>query len=47
MRASTKHAKASHRELQHTPEQHAAIHQHDRNMIVVAGAGSGKTRVFG
>lgn len=29
-----------------TPEQHAAVHIHDKNLIVVAGAGSGKTRVL-
>ena len=29
-----------------TPEQKAAIHTHDRNLIVVAGAGSGKTFVL-
>jgi ATP-dependent helicase/nuclease subunit A len=29
-----------------TPEQHAAIFTHDRNLIVTAGAGSGKTRVL-
>lgn len=29
-----------------TPEQHAAIHTHDRNLVVVAGAGSGKTFVL-
>lgn len=29
-----------------TSEQHAAIHTHDRNLIVVAGAGSGKTFVL-
>ncbi len=29
-----------------TPEQHAAIYTHDRSLIVVAGAGSGKTRVL-
>ena len=32
--------------MQATPEQYAAIHQHDKNLIVVAGAGSGKTRVL-
>lgn len=29
-----------------TSDQHAAIYTHDRNLIVVAGAGSGKTRVL-
>lgn len=29
-----------------SPEQHAAIYTHDRNLIVVAGAGSGKTYVL-
>ncbi len=29
-----------------TPEQHAAVYTHDRNLIVVAGAGSGKTYVL-
>lgn len=29
-----------------TAEQHAAIYLHDRNLIVVAGAGSGKTHVL-
>lgn len=32
--------------MQHTDEQHAAIHNHDENLLVVAGAGSGKTRVL-
>ena len=32
--------------MQATPEQHDAIHIHDKNLIVVAGAGSGKTRVL-
>lgn len=32
--------------MQPTPEQHDAIHLHDKNLIVVAGAGSGKTRVL-
>lgn len=32
--------------MQPTPEQHDAIHIHDKNLIVVAGAGSGKTRVL-
>lgn len=32
--------------MQATSEQHDAIHIHDRNLIVVAGAGSGKTRVL-
>jgi ATP-dependent helicase/nuclease subunit A len=32
--------------MQPTPEQHAAIETLDRNLIVVAGAGSGKTRVL-
>src|SRR5262249_40637573 len=30
----------------HTPEQHDAVHILDRNLIVTAGAGSGKTRVL-
>ena len=29
-----------------SPEQNAAIHTHDRNLVVVAGAGSGKTFVL-
>ena len=29
-----------------TPHQHEAIYTHDRNLIVVAGAGSGKTFVL-
>ena len=29
-----------------TPQQHAAIHIQDKNLLVVAGAGSGKTRVL-
>lgn len=29
-----------------TPAQHRAIYEHDKNLIVVAGAGSGKTRVL-
>lgn len=32
--------------MQPTPEQHDAIHIHNKNLIVVAGAGSGKTRVL-
>lgn len=32
--------------MQATPEQYEAIHTHDKNLIVVAGAGSGKTRVL-
>jgi len=32
--------------MQATREQDAAIHIHDKNLIVVAGAGSGKTRVL-
>lgn len=32
--------------MQPTKEQHAAIHIHDQNLIVVAGAGSGKTRIL-
>ena len=32
--------------MQPTPEQRAAIHTQDKNLIVVAGAGSGKTRVL-
>lgn len=32
--------------MQPTPAQHTAIHTHDRGLIVVAGAGSGKTRVL-
>ena len=32
--------------MQPTPEQSAAIHISDKNLIVVAGAGSGKTRVL-
>ena len=32
--------------LQPTEEQASAIHTHDKNLIVVAGAGSGKTRVL-
>jgi len=32
--------------MQPTPEQHDAIHIHKQNLIVVAGAGSGKTRVL-
>lgn len=46
MGASTTRASASNRGLQHTKQQYAAIHQHDKNLIVVAGAGSGKTRVL-
>ncbi|MCY4145248.1 MAG: UvrD-helicase domain-containing protein [Chloroflexi bacterium] len=32
--------------MQPTSEQRAAIHTHDKNLIVVAGAGSGKTRIL-
>ena len=32
--------------MQHTSEQHDAIHIQDKNLLVVAGAGSGKTRVL-
>ena len=32
--------------MEHTREQHNAIHISDKNLIVVAGAGSGKTRVL-
>lgn len=32
--------------MQHTLQQRDAIHLHDSNLIVVAGAGSGKTRVL-
>jgi ATP-dependent helicase/nuclease subunit A len=32
--------------MQPTPEQRDAIHIHNKNLIVVAGAGSGKTRVL-
>lgn len=32
--------------MQPTPEQQCAIETHDKNLIVVAGAGSGKTRVL-
>ncbi|MBA3874964.1 MAG: UvrD-helicase domain-containing protein, partial [Anaerolineae bacterium] len=32
--------------LQLTPNQHTAIYEHERNLIVVAGAGSGKTFVL-
>ncbi|MBZ0276782.1 MAG: UvrD-helicase domain-containing protein, partial [Anaerolineae bacterium] len=32
--------------MQPTSQQQTAIHTHDRNLIVVAGAGSGKTRVL-
>ena len=32
--------------MQFTGEQRAAVHIHDKNLIVVAGAGSGKTRVL-
>ncbi len=32
--------------MQPTSEQQAAIHIHDKNLIVVAGAGSGKTRIL-
>ena len=42
----TSRAMASQRGMQPTGEQRAAIHRHDKNMIVVAGAGSGKTRVL-
>jgi len=33
-------------EVRFTAEQRAAVHIHDKNLIVVAGAGSGKTRVL-
>lgn len=33
-------------QMQFTAEQYAAVHIHDKNLIVVAGAGSGKTRVL-
>ena len=46
MAASTTRAPESRPRLQHTAEQHAAVHRHDKNLIVVAGAGSGKTRVL-
>ena len=32
--------------MQPTEQQRAAIHTHDKNLIVIAGAGSGKTRVL-
>src|SRR5688500_1233160 len=32
--------------MQLTPEQEAAIYTHDKNLIVIAGAGSGKTYVL-
>src|SRR5579871_1219146 len=32
--------------MNYTPEQHEAVYTHDRNLIVTAGAGSGKTRVL-
>jgi ATP-dependent helicase/nuclease subunit A len=32
--------------MAYTAEQHEAIYMHDRNLIVTAGAGSGKTRVL-
>src|SRR5258708_19868627 len=32
--------------MNYTPEQHDAVYTHDRNLIVTAGAGSGKTRVL-
>src|SRR6185436_2744909 len=32
--------------MTYTAEQHDAIFTHDRNLIVTAGAGSGKTRVL-
>ncbi len=32
--------------MSYTPEQLDAIHTHDHNLIVTAGAGSGKTRVL-
>src|SRR5438876_6707078 len=32
--------------MTYTAEQHDAIYTHDRNLIVTAGAGSGKTRVL-
>ncbi|MBI1281276.1 MAG: AAA family ATPase [Anaerolineaceae bacterium] len=36
----------SNEQRQLTPDQHTAIHEHTRNLIVVAGAGSGKTFVL-
>ena len=33
-------------QMQFTAEQYDAVHFHDRNLLVVAGAGSGKTRVL-
>lgn len=33
-------------QMRFTTEQHDAVHIHDKNLIVVAGAGSGKTRVL-
>ncbi len=33
-------------QVQFTGEQHAAVHIHDKNLIVVASAGTGKTRVL-
>jgi len=33
-------------QMRFTAEQRAAVHIHDKNLIVVAGAGSGKTRVL-
>ncbi len=38
------HTNAEQRQL--TPDQHTAIYEHQRNLIVVAGAGSGKTFVL-
>ncbi len=32
--------------MNYTADQYASIHIHDRNLIVIAGAGSGKTRVL-
>lgn len=46
MAEPTTGTKVSPRGLQPTPEQSDAIHRHDKNLIVVAGAGSGKTRVL-
>lgn len=37
---------AGHSTMNYTAEQHDAIYTHDHNLIVIAGAGSGKTRVL-